>query len=544
MNLLTAPQVWADYNAEDYDLDVKLIYDSKDKQTFSYVANKVIDGDIVVQIDVYKPAFDSNKILLLVGEYQKNVQKEVIRDLTERGYVVCVPDYSAILPETKTFFPPSVEYGYCSKAGDHIKKVSPTAKDTSQYLYSVNLRRAISFIVDYIGKKEIIVIGFGVGVEVAMQAVAQDKRPIGLVCINGASYLEYVNYQKYGTEKEMQIDDELMLWLTGVSSIAYAKHINIPVLFALGSNGTLSDIDRLANIYNLLASDDVRLVISPRYTDNIDKKAYNTVLAWLESRFVYSTLPENPTVSVSVNKEGVIYADVKIDSIIKIEEVKVYYSYGDYNHATRYWEVVSGEAVAVDNYIAKLEVSEADIPLFAFAEVKYRNNITLSSLPYYQNLSSHKVKSSRYKLNPIVFQYSTGEGDFTEISKDAVVLESSLSQTVIPIGLKGLECKQGGMVSFAIGAKKNITQDKLLQIDTFSEQGKYDLSITLITGGEVSNEYTATKHIEVDTDTFSSERFVAHDFKDSNFKPLENWSLVKGIRINNSNVIVGKIMFV
>jgi hypothetical protein len=316
------------------------------------------------------------------------------------------------------------------------------------------------------------------------------------------------------------------------------------VLFAVGSNGTKSDIDRLSNIYNLLPSEDIKLVICPRYTDNIDNKAYSTILAWLESHFVYSTLPDIPKISLSVNKDGAIYADIKIDNIIKIEEVKVYYSYGDYNHATRYWEVVVGEAVGVDTYIAKLEVSDAEIPLFAFAEVKYRNNITLSSTVYYQNLSSHKVKSSRYKLNPIVFQYSTQEDEFTEISENAVVLVNSLNEATIPIGLKGLKCEQGGMVSFAIGTKKNILQDKLLQVDTFSEEDEYDLSVTLITGGEVSNEYTATKHIEVDTDTFCSERFVAHDFKDANYKALDNWSQVKGIRLNNSNIIVGKIMYV
>lgn len=544
MNLLTAPQVWANYDAEKYPLDVKLLSEREGVKFFAYVANKAADGDICVQIDVYSPDFDSNKVLLLVGEYGKTVQNDIIFDLVKRGYLVCVPDYSGIKENTNTFFPSSFEYGYYNKAGDHIKKVSPTALDTSQYLYAVNIRRAFTFITDYLNKKDIILIGFGLGVEVAMQTVAEDKRPIGLVCINAASYIEYVKYNKYGSDKEMKIDDELMCWLTGVSSTAYAKHIEIPVLFALGSNGTISDIDRLSNIYNLIPSEDVRIVICPKYIDNIDNQGYNTVLAWLESHFVYSTLPYLPQISVNVNKEGAIYAEIKFDNIIKVEEVKVYYSYGDYNHSTRYWEEVLGESVGMDNYIAKLEVSEADVPLFAFAEIKYRNNITLSSIPYYQNLSSHKVKSSRYKLNPIVFQYLEDEEEFTEISENAVVLKSSLIEGVIPIGLKGLKCEKGGIVSFAIGTKKNISNDKILQIDTYSDEDEYELSITLITGGEISNEYTAVKHIEIDTDTFCSARFVSNDFKDAKYKPLEDWSQVKGIRINNANIIVGKIMYI
>ncbi|HOO22585.1 MAG TPA: hypothetical protein PKY53_02765 [Clostridia bacterium] len=544
MQLLTAPQVWAEYNAEQYDLSVKLLSESERRKTFSYVADKASDGDIVVQIDVYNPSYNSNKVLLLIGEYEKAVQKEVIADLVKRGYVVCVPDYSGIADGTATSFPPSREYGYYAKAGDHIKKVCPTALDTSQYLYAVNIRRAISFIISHLDKKEIITVGFGLGVEVAIQAAAEDKRPIALACINGASYLEYVRHNKYGTDKEMAIDDELMSWLTGVSSIAYAKHLNMPVLFAVGSNGTKSDIDRLSNIYNLLPHDDVRIVISPGYIDNIDNRAYNTVVAWLESHFVYSTLPNLPTLTVNVNKEGAIYADIKLDSIIKVEEVKVYFSYGDYNHATRYWEEVPGESVGIDSYIAKLEVSEADVPLFAFAEIRYKNNLTLTSIPFYQNLSNHKVKSSRYKLTPIVFQHSTEEGEFTEISENAVLLTSSLVESAIPIGLKGLKCENGGMVCFAIGTKKNISKDKILQVDTYSDEDEYELSVTLITGGETSHEYTAVREIEVDAETFVSERFVANDFKDEKFRPLDDWSLVKGIRINNPGIIVGKIMYI
>lgn len=544
MNLLTAPQIWANFDNDKYDLDVRILSEGESCKTFTYVANKATDGDVVVQIDVYYPAFDSNKVLLMVGEYGKEVQKEVVFDLVKRGYFVCVPDYSGIKEKTETAFPPSLEYGYFDKAGDHIIKVSPTALDTSQYLYTVNLRRAISFITDYLNKKEIILIGFGLGVEIAMQTVAEDERPIALVCINAASYIEYVNYNKYGSEKEIQIDDDLMSWLTGVSSIAYAKHIKVPVLFALGSNGTQSDIDRLSNICNLIPNEDIRIVICPRYTDNIDIRAYNTILAWVESHFVYSTLPNLPKVAISVNKEGIVYADIEVDNVIKTEEVKVYYSYGDYNHATRFWDVVNGEVVGLSNYIAKIEVSDPDVPLFAFAEVKYRNNITLSSIPCYQNLSSHKLKSSRYVQNPIVFQYSAGEGDFTEISEKAIVIDNSLTEGVIPIGLKGLKCEKGGMVSFAIGTKKNVLKDNLLQVDTYSDEEEYDLSVTLITGGEGSNEYTSVKHIEVDTDTFCSERFVTNDFKDANYKPLDSWSQVKGIRINNSNIIVGKIMYV
>jgi hypothetical protein len=543
MNLLTAPQVWDNYDPNELDLEANFHQTEENCKTYSYLAKKSTDGDVYAQIKVHYPSFDSNKVVLLVKNYGKYIQQEVVIDLVNKGYIVCIPDYDGCTDNTFTSFPQSLEYGYFNKTGEHINKVCPTALETCQYLYAVILRRAITFINDFLSKKEIVCIGFDKGVEVAMQVTAEDKRILGLACINGASYNEYIGHNKYGNDNELQIDDELMSWLTGVSSIAYAKHINVPVLFAVGSNGMQSDIDRISNIFKLIPNDNIRLVISPRYLDNIDSKSYNTVLSWLEITFVYSKLPKLPVISTNINKEGAVYANINIDSCIKVDEINVYYSYGDYNHATRYWEDEKGEAISIDEYIAKLEIGEAQAPLFSFAEVKYKNGITLSSIPFYQALSGHNVKISRYRLNPIVFQYSMDEGEFTEVNENSIVLENSLIEGVIPMGLKGLKCQNGAMVSFAIGTKNNIPNDKLLQIDTYSELKNYDLNISIITGGEISKEFTAIKSVET-VNTFVSERFVANDFKDKDFMPLEDWSKVKGIKINNSNVIVGKIIYV
>lgn len=537
MNLLTAPQVWADYDADKYDLEPK----AEGGGLYTYTAQKTDTGDVRVQIEVKTPDYDSNKVLLLIGRYDAKVQKEVAVDLVKRGYTVCVPDYSGIAENTLTAFPAQLEYGYFEKAGDHIKKVSPTAKDTSQYLYAVIIRRAITFINEVLNKKEIILMAFGDGVEVAMQAAGEDKRTLGLVCINGASYLEYVNYPKYGSNKELPIDDEIMAWLTGVSSVAYAKRIEVPVLFALGSNGTQSDIDRMVNIFNLIPGGDIRLTISPRYADNIDRRAYDTVLMWLENKFVFSTLPEMPVVTLSVNKEGAVYADVKVDSVLKIDEVTVYYSYGDYNHTTRHWENEKGVAAAINEFIAKLEISEPDAPLFVFAEVKYRNNITLSSLPVYQALGSYKVKSAANNFNPIIYQYSDDDGEFIEAGAGDVLLNGSLKEAVIPVGLKGIMCQNSAMVNFAIGTKKNMS-GKLLQIDVFGPE-EYELSVTLMTGGDAPRTYTAVKETE-SGDMFTSVRYVPNDFKDKDFRALENWSAVKAVRIDNPGIVVGKVMYV
>ena len=84
---------------------------------------------------------------LLDGECQCRFapDEKLIISLVRAGYAVVVPDLSGV-GEFKTEFPESLEYGLYEKAGEHIKKVMPTAKETSQYLYTIIVRRALTFV--------------------------------------------------------------------------------------------------------------------------------------------------------------------------------------------------------------------------------------------------------------------------------------------------------------------------------------------------------------------------------------------------------------
>lgn len=538
--MMTPSLLWAGFDAQSENLNSKLLSEENNKKTYAFLAMTATDGEVIAEINVFSPPSPTKKAVLLVGEYYRLPQSDLIENLVSKNYLVCYVDYSAVGKNTNTVFPPSLSYGVIANAGDHLKKLCPTAKDTCQYLYSVIVKRAITFIQKELLQKEIVLVGIKSGVEIAMQTAGSDNRLLALACICGAGYTEYLDKPKYEND-EIILNDELMQWLTSVSSVAYAKHIKLPVLITVGSNGKLSDIDRLSNIITLMAESEVRINISPRYLDNISKKSYNNFVKWLEGVFLYSTPPEIPVMTINVNNAGAVYASVRTDSCIEVESVKVYYSYGDNSHSTRYWSSSAGETVGECEFIAKMPVSEPSGPLFAFCEVNYRNGIVLSSIIYHIDLENYKITTEKATNIPIIFQYATHQGNFTEVRDDAVILNDSIEEDVLPINIKGLKCRLGSMVTFF--RSKDIADTKLLQIDTYSSKLNYTLSMSVIRGGAVYKEYFCEKNVIV-TDSYYSLKLSVNDFKGKDYLPLESWQDIKGIIIKSIDVTIGKIMFI
>lgn len=121
---------------EGFDDTAPLEIDSRDTdygKRMVFTALRAADGAVRVQTDVYlQPDYDSAPNILIVPEYHRLPEAQLIRALFETGANVIVPDYSKVSENSETVFPDSYAYGEWAKAGDHIKKCMPSALETSQ----------------------------------------------------------------------------------------------------------------------------------------------------------------------------------------------------------------------------------------------------------------------------------------------------------------------------------------------------------------------------------------------------------------------------
>ncbi len=556
--VLVPSQVWEGYNAQseplnnvktDYvgNLDAEII-----EERYYFTALKKEDGDLRVAVRFFHKEGDATEAptILMVSEYHRSPDAKLIMELVKRGYNVVIPDLSGV-SEFKTAFPPSISYGEYENAGDHIKKVMPTARETSQYLYSIIAKRTIVFIKRVISDGALIVMGLGDAVEVAIAVVATEKEGIdGLACVNGAGYREYIKQNRYGEQHELSIDEERMCWLTGVASVAYAKYVKVPTFIAVGSNAHKSDVDRLSNLVSLMDNDDISISISPRATDFMLPEAYRTLLTWLRdvSNDRVDEIPRLPQLEISVPSAGEaprFY--VKCDNRAMIKSVTVYYASGEYRHEVRDYHEVEGLSLSSNEYFASATEYDENDALFAYAVVEYLSGFSISSLVEYCDLKGLPVKEADKHVTGklrVVYQAGEEESGFVEDYSGSVLFEKSLRVVNIGRGMVGLTSDSDGLITYRFGPEENTERSRILQLELFSKEVT-NVSVVVIGNSlEGSKNYVANVMVQDTKGMFMSQKLKITDFKDEKMMPLQSWYGIKALKICGKDIVVGNILFI
>ncbi|MBR3685747.1 MAG: hypothetical protein IKL86_05695 [Clostridia bacterium] len=555
--VMVPAQIWQGYNSASEPLDnlktdfVGTLADDIVEERHHFTALRKEDGDIIVAVRVIskKDSASDNPVIIMVGEYHRPPEEKLIIELAKVGYTIIVPDLSGV-GEFKTTFPPSLEYGEYQKAGDHIKKVMPTAKDTCQYLYSIIVKRTIIFVKRLISDGDLILMGLGDAVEVAMQVAATEQQSVkGLCCLNGAGYREYIKQNRYGEQKELALDEERMCWLTGVASVAYARHIKAPTFIAIGSNAHASDIDRLSNLVALMDIEDIHVSISPRATDFMLPEAYKTLLVWLravvEDRV--DEIPTSPNLSIRLSDDGVPTFNVDCDPQSMIKKVTVYYAKGEYHHEIRDYHEEEGLSISYNEYIAEAEEYDEKKPLFAYAVVEYENGLSLSSLVEYVDLKGLPTRPAEKKTGGklrVIYQAGEEESGFVEDCSGTVLFERSLRLSETPLGMVGLTSDSDGLTTYRFDPPENTDNSSILQLELYAEKDT-EVDIVLLGSSEgVSRTYTAKIMVQGTKGLFMGSRLKLNDFKDERFMPLSSWYGIKALSIRGKRIIVGNILFI
>ena len=537
--LLTVKDVWADFVPNE-NIRYETVFDSEKKKTFVIVADNYDDDKLLAETDVYIPSYDSAKAVILINEFDRLPQQSVIDALVKKNCFVFVVDYNGIKPDTHTHFPQEIDYGKIGNEGIHNKEVCPTAKETGQYLYVKILRRCLDFIGLRFPDKEIVAVGIRTGADLAMQLSGTEKKRVsGLACICGAGYSKLIDIPKFGSALWTP-DNKTLSWITGVSGISYMKNYPNPVFVGIGTNGTISDIDRTGSLRSLIKGK-FTLSVSQQSADNIDAKTFNMFIMWLDGVYWHSSFPEPPVTTIEINNDGTVYADIKATGIPPIKQAYFYYSCDDINHKTRCWKQISGETVGFAQHLAKLTFNSNCEHLFYYTEIVYVNGMTVTEELQYINLKKYRLKITPEKNSSILFRHG-GEGHFCEISDDAVIMTDGITEETVPTGAKGSVCKSGSMHIYVASNCKNADSSRILQVDSFCEKQNYTLElIATLRGSNI--EYKASKKL-VSINTFVDAQFNCTDFKDEYFRPLTEWKDIATITVVNSNIIINKMIFI
>ncbi len=545
--IMLPQQVWQDYDVvlptlEFHEGETELLEALTIKNCYFNAIGSSIDA-VTVALKVYTPNKANGAAMLVVPEYEREADYNFILTMVEQGFVVFVPDISGVaMPATQ--FGGAYRYGFYGESAEHLHKVCPTAKDTCQYLYSVIVKRAL-YVIDNIFKHNMpLLVGLGSGVEVAMQVAGSTKNKISaLVAINGSGYSEYIQHHKFGDSDELVIDNERMSWLAGVASVAYAKYIEVPTLFAIGSNSRSADIDRLSNLTALFPHDNVTLCTSVGTEEYINTATLSSIKAWLDMILQGASMPKIPDVNITVSSDGRTYVYAKYDNGYNIDKVSIYYSYGEYNHAVRDWFVANAETVSQTECLAQIAIKDVTKPLFAFADVHYENGLICSTTVDCMEMKGQSVIQSPLTISNIVCEPSFAKNCFVPLSSGVIAAAQDDLLVELESGVEGFSTGKWGIKTYNIGTHSSIFVENLLRIDLASESDiDVEIAVQCVYKGVIKN-YHHQLSMQATNGYFKSVMLGANAFKDDTYMPLVSWFGVKSLSISGG-VVLGSILFI
>ncbi len=531
---LTAKEIWADFTPDE-PLDVQT-QDNK----ISFRAKKCPDGDLRVQIGVYLPETPAKRAVLLVREYGKKCQMGIVEQLTKDGFAVFLPDYCGVLDDTLTSFPASLSYGKTGCGGQHMTTVCPTAKETCNYLYSLILRRSLTFIKQEYSLDKTIIVAIRSGVEYAMQVAGCDDRVLALACLGSTGYKELLS-ESYFKGDRPTLTPEQLAWMVGVSGATYLIGRDLPLFVGIGSNDSLSDPDRMHSLAQLVGEDNLRFFVCTGYSDNVDAACFSTLRKWLRLTFLDAKLPSSPHCHLNPNAEGVVYAEVKADVCSPICAASVCYAADDYNHETRNWTKVVCETVGKGEYIARIPITRENQVVFIYPEITYENGVSLTGPVSCSDFTNKNLVITDESSDNVIYSYGDPKSEFKESNEEPVLFADNLKTVTIPVGLKGICNPNGEMVLFIGEATVDIDEEQIFQIDCFSEDNDFTLDVYL-TDLNGCKYYASKKMYTVST--FEAAMFSHTDFKDERFRPLRSWKTIKRFTVAGKNTVISRLLFV
>ena len=260
-----------------------------------------------------------------------------------------------------------------------------------------------------------------------------------------------------------------------------------------------------------------------------------------EKCFKHNVLPDPPELDAK-NSDRALYYEVKVHDKDEVEEIRLYYSYGDMQGTYRNWSRLNLERVSEDEYITKADVYVLKDETSAFVSVKYACGVTLTSeivtrVPYMMGVAAKEIVRSR-----LVYDVDMGTDDWLISSDrggegDIVIKEGGN-------GIEGVTSSVNSITTLKIGDIHTCgNRDSLLQLLVYSKEIQtLTVKVTCNTpGGYVT--YSALKrtdsYAEWSKITLSVEEFKSPE------GPMNGWDEAVSITVDSeSELLINTLLWI
>ncbi|NDH16632.1 MAG: hypothetical protein EBY48_06080, partial [Opitutae bacterium] len=258
-------------------------------------------------------------------------------------------------------------------------------KATSHYLWNAIQRRVLSYLLAQkeVDSSRIGAKGYSYGGTI-MWNLAMDKRVKAVVAYFGIGWINY--YRDRGVwkfdnpPKNIPQSPGQKLYLSAMAPQAHAPYIQAASLWLNGSNDHHGGHERGCDTFkDFKTGVPWDFAIQARGHHNTEKLGDNCKV-WLEKHVRGDShfWPARPSSEIKLGQDGVPELHLSPASSEKIKEVQVYQCLKTANNIARFWRDVESRREG-NQWIAKLPVLNTQDYLFSYANIRYENNIVISS---------------------------------------------------------------------------------------------------------------------------------------------------------------------
>ena len=395
--LPSPPDVWKDFDPNAGDFKEEIILEEIKGGIYyrdSYIS-AYINGEEVRVFCKYAVKEGVQKAPGLMNTHGWMGGPSIDMQYVNDGWAVISHDYSGLTKRSQhTKYPPKLGHGHmdAKEKGfaliyDKMPDGSQTtnAKATSHYLWNAIQRRVLSYLLAQkeVDSSRIGAKGYSYGGTI-MWNLAMDKRVKAVVAYFGIGWINYYRDRavwKYDQpQKEIDQTPGQKLYLSAMAPQAHAPYIQAASLWLNGSNDHHGGHERGCDTFkDFKAGVPWDFAIQARGHHNTEKLGDNCKV-WLEKHVRGDShfWPARPASEIKLGQDGVPELHLSPASSEKIKEVQVYQCLKTANNIARFWRDVESRREG-NQWIAKLPVLNTQDYLFSYANIRYENNLVISS---------------------------------------------------------------------------------------------------------------------------------------------------------------------
>lgn len=472
-----------------------------------------------------------------------------------RGYgVLCVDYCGENGTQAHTVYPSCIDYANYVRAGSHLDRAEPSARETSWYEWAGVARYAAKFLST---RGEVIrfgAIGLRTGGEVLFKIAPY--APIScMISVCAAGWLAYRGLEKFADGEQKVFDEEHHRFIAGIDSQSYAPYVRCPVLLLSAVNDKKHDYDRVYDTFQQINPEVQKAFLYSSHGNGLigmhslaDVDLF--LDKYLKERSVFLSGPIG--LSVEEDAEGNLVARATFDAEGELHECGIFYTERITGSHARDWTRVMGNPASVRESVGTfpLELYEKSSRALVYAFANYSNNFSVTSKiqevvvrkPYKNMCVKSRIvySSERDSLNGV-----SGFRRRARSVADCFADGRGVDAKLLP-GYGGImgATAEAGLVSYRVNEPRySAPEGASLRLDAYCGQDA-SLKVTFYFDDDEENGYSAEARV-AGGGKWKSILFDASDFKSANGAHLESFvGALSVVFVGSAEVLVNNIVWI